>query len=339
MITTRATKPLNTLIVPTVSGGTALPTMQIAKTYTPIKPPVVDLGISNSALIYPGDLPENGVRFAFSFYNWDRPAAFQQAVTTLDSRFPFIYLALPDQLQIAFSIVYQPFEGGFISSALGDKKSLPEMLSDFAASGGPTGELANVIEGMVGAAGYAILSRAKGAGGFSDYVDIISSYIGKAANPNTTLALKAPELRSHQLSWTFAPRNAKESDTVDSIITALETAFSPPVDAAHSFFLDYPNIVQPQFINSHDFLYNFKQCVITDFKVDYAAGGVPSFFNRTGAPTIVTIGVGLKEISMYTREDVGRTDSVNGAPANIDISLLEGSNELNVLPPTNIVSA
>lgn len=189
----------------------------------------------------------------------------------------------------------------------------------------------------------------------------LQNYFGTAPNPNTTVAFKAPQLRTHNFSWVFAPKNPTESDLVAEIIQQFKINFLPQVDASR-FFLTYPNIVYPQFIGTGNYLYTFKPCVITDFAAHYAPSG-PSFFSSGGVlpgsaagfpgqdgypPTLIAMGFSLTEIMLFTEadatlsqaqlfaQDTGGAGGITQTPANPPAAAAAAPNpnapdDLNVL--------
>lgn len=129
--------------------------------------------------------------------------------------------------------------------------------------------------------------------------------VGKAENPFYTMLFKRPNFREYTFSWKLAPRNAQESDTVKQIISAFKANMLPAMaPGSGGVFLTYPNMAAITFYPAQEFLYKFKPCVVADLKVNYADGGMPSFFKGTNAPTLVNITVTLKEIEYWLREDI-----------------------------------
>jgi hypothetical protein len=55
------------------------------------------------------------------------------------------------------------------------------------------------------------------------------------------------------------------------------------------------------------FLYKFKPCVVESMSVNFAAGGQPSFFKNSNAPTEVQIDINFLEIEYWLKEDVEGT--------------------------------
>lgn len=129
---------------------------------------------------------------------------------------------------------------------------------------------------------------------------------GQARNPFMTVMFKQPEYKTHQFSWTLAPRNAQESDVIKRIVETLKSnmlpAFTP---GSAGVLMTYPNIANISLYPSDKFLYKFKPCALTKFSVNYAGGGSqPSFFKGTKAPTIVEISTEWQEIEYWMKEDI-----------------------------------
>lgn len=175
-------------------------------------------------------------------------------------------------------------------------------------------------------------------GGVSeDFGAVYDNLLGAVPNPNSTVGFKSPHLRSHKFSWVMAAKSAQESALIQTIIDTFKTNFLPAV-SAESYFFNFPNIVFPEFIGVSQNLYTFKPCVITDFTVDYAAGGRPSFFMSTKAPTLLSISLELNEVQLFLQKDVGLTQAEifnNGAQIfSVDSNgnLIPGD-DLNVILP------
>ena len=89
------------------------------------------------------------------------------------------------------------------------------------------------------------------------------------------------------------------------VILAFKANMLPAIaPGSGGIFLTYPNMAAITFYPAQDFLYKFKPCVVRNFRVNYADGGMPSFFRRTNAPTLVSISVDLIEIEYWLREDI-----------------------------------
>lgn len=140
--------------------------------------------------------------------------------------------------------------------------------------------------------------------------DATEQALGMAYNPNLTLVLGGPRLRTHQFTWTLAAKNFDESKAIKEIINELRKAMLP--SSADGFIYKYPNYALLRIHPANDFLYKFKPCVITGLSVNYAGAGYPSFLpgKETGKhpPTIVELTIAFQEVETIIRENIESGD-------------------------------
>lgn len=139
-------------------------------------------------------------------------------------------------------------------------------------------------------------SQALGVGGI---------FTGLAVNPNLFMQFQQPNFKEYVLRWSLAPRTIEESKTIQSMITAFKQAASPTYNGVA--VLGYPKVLLIRMMPNDMFgNLNFKPCAITSVNVDYTPAG-PAFFKHTGAPTIVSLTLNLKEIFLWFRDQIGTT--------------------------------
>lgn len=135
-----------------------------------------------------------------------------------------------------------------------------------------------------------------------------SAILGVRVNPYLFMYFQQPNYKEFSFSWTFAPNNARESQSLANIINQFKSNSLP---AFGYLLMDYPNIALIK-IHPSDMLGNlkFKPCAVTSVLVDYTGSG-PSFFkNRqgsassSGAPTVVNLTVNFKEIQLWDRREI-----------------------------------
>lgn len=134
---------------------------------------------------------------------------------------------------------------------------------------------------------------------------LISNFTGRTVNPYTTVSFQGMGLRQHNFMWVLAPRSEKESAQLDKIFHILRKAALPK--NSNGFYLEYPKVVNVKFLPNESALYNFKRCVINSLDINHAGSGQPSFFNKTGKPTVYVLSLGLKEIELYTSNDIDKS--------------------------------
>lgn len=130
----------------------------------------------------------------------------------------------------------------------------------------------------------------------------VGPFIGKAINPLLYLAFNTQEFREFSFDWVLAPKNKEESNIVKFIVSLFKNSALP----TKGYVMDYPLIatvkMSPKDLNGHA---KFKPMAITSVAANYTPNPTPSFFENTGAPTIVTLSVRFKEIELWFRNDRG----------------------------------
>lgn len=120
-------------------------------------------------------------------------------------------------------------------------------------------------------------------------------------SPLQFMTYKRPAYKEHDLSWTLSAANREESDTLKEIINNIKKS-SAPSKALGGYAYKYPKICQISF-HPDNYLFKFKPCAVITVAADYTAAGGPSFF-KSGAPTIVGLTIRLKEVQLWTSEDL-----------------------------------
>lgn len=130
----------------------------------------------------------------------------------------------------------------------------------------------------------------------------VEAVTGFTVNPFLWMLFKQPGFKEYNLTWTLSPSNESESNDVRNIINYLKENMLPEKAFAGVFY-NYPNIALIKFYPDDRFLFRFKPCAVLSVAVDYTAGGSPSFFKKTKAPTLINISMLVKEIDLWTRQD------------------------------------
>lgn len=125
--------------------------------------------------------------------------------------------------------------------------------------------------------------------------------VGKTLNPLLFAAFNRPNFRTFKFDWALAPRNRQESETIRTITQTFKHAASP----SGGVFMDYPYVAMlrmyPNNLNGHAI---FKPMVVRSIGISLTPNPTPSFFENTGAPTIVNLSVDMMEIKIWTREEI-----------------------------------
>lgn len=142
-----------------------------------------------------------------------------------------------------------------------------------------------------------------GLGGAADVAGALTPG-GMAVNPHLFMLFKQPTFKEYTFSWSLAPKNEQESVTLARIIEYFKYNMLPAKagQALSDVGLNYPGIAMIKMYPNDFFTFKFKPCAVKSVQVDYTGSGGPSFFKRTGAPTVVNFTVSLQEIQ-YTIKD------------------------------------
>lgn len=249
--------------------------------------------------LYPADL---GDRYwiRFNFKEYDRASVGSTAnFISGDS----IRLPTPANLLDNYSLQYNTTNLGALGGVGAEK--VAEILNSTSAS---PQEIYNTARGvnevlfsqeMVGV----MLRRAAGA--LSDSVQTsIDQITGNILNPYATQAFQGVDLKSHQFTWRFSPRDPQESNQLRFIINKLKF-HSAPVTSNSGLRMKYPSVVVIEIYNG-GYLFPFKPCFISGITVNYAPSGVPAFFKGTNAPTEIELSMSLREIEIQDRQFIAQ---------------------------------
>jgi hypothetical protein len=138
--------------------------------------------------------------------------------------------------------------------------------------------------------------------GVNQAVKGMQAGLGVARNPYLAAVFEGVNFKSHQFSFQLTPKNAVESNTIRSIISAFRNA-SLPSDSSLTDFYDYPAQVQLLFADD-SYLFDVKTSVITAFDVNYhGKGAYYHDVNGKKAPVEVTININFLETSVRLAGD------------------------------------
>ena len=222
-----------------------------------------------------------------------------------------------------------------------DVQNIPDLLQSTGAglasalSGGNLGAGLNNIASQF--LGTSIKDVASGAQYLLRNSPLMSGTVGKSVdiatnqtlNPRETLAFEGVNLRSHQFSWDLYPSNATDSERIRNIITAIKRNSLPTVTDLAGIpkaFLQYPSTVDMYLLGvNEDHFIKFKTSMVTQFTVDYGAGGGVAIM-KGGKPAGVSIQLSFQELEIETAHDYGVGDNaVQDAPNLADFSDTQGN--------------
>jgi hypothetical protein len=127
--------------------------------------------------------------------------------------------------------------------------------------------------------------------------------LGMVRNPHYAVIYNGPKFRSHEFRWTFIPRSASETQTLQQIIYLLKYSQAPDIVASfQNHLLKYPDEMTIAF-HYPTYLFNIGPSVLTDITVEYG-GDQPAFFRDTHGPVEVTLGLTFMETTIITKSDI-----------------------------------
>lgn len=277
-------------------------------------------GAGSAGLTFPSDLGNYGYWMTLGFQAYQVPAFYTNnpggAVT---SPLGSVRLPLPNYMVDSQLVVY---DQEALSLALGAG------LSAIKNGGGVSGAAGAAVTGLV-TQGAQTLGRTAAAalGQSANAPEAALQATGYTINPFMTVMFKTPAYKKHSLSWKLSPKNAQESQTLNSIIAFLKMNQLPNL-AYGGVLLSYPNIVNISVSNAPTsyFTYLFKSAVIETCAVNYTPAGQPSFFTQTQAPGEVEIALSILEIEFWLQPDFnGGQVAANPIPISAGTSAIVGA--------------
>ena len=285
---------------------------------------------ANSLLQFPSDLSAQCILFIFKKYEYkkpgDRGGLLKNGSSIIGTASPTssILLPIPTNLKENFSLNINGFaqgyfgsimseEAGVINKSLGSTSGWTDAVktafTNFTNSMADQVDAKTIIDTLSGqnnsslAADANFLMRSQMSKDMQNNIDV---GLGSTINPKQSLAFNGVELKSHNFSWTFAPKNRKESETLRDIGNLIKSKILPTygnmASGTDKAFLNYPEVVDMYLLGvSEDYYLHFKTCMVKNFEVDYAGKGLS--FLSGGKPTAVSMSMTLMEMDIHTAED------------------------------------
>ena len=147
---------------------------------------------------------------------------------------------------------------------------------------------------------------------------VVARSTGQILNNNLELLFSGVNLSSFPFSFTFSPRNPRESDVVKAIIRSLKMSMAAKAGefngSAQGIFLKSPDLFQLDYLKdgkNHPFLNRFKLCALTGMSVNYTNAGTYASYND-GTPVNIRMNCTFKEINPIYHEDYAEGTSGEG---------------------------
>jgi len=138
----------------------------------------------------------------------------------------------------------------------------------------------------------------------------IFGQFGLARNPNLEILFSRPEFRTFDFSFSFLPRNEKESETIQRMVLMFKKYSHPePLtqDTTNAFW-KFPDVFIIRLNNPMDeegkkIPFKTKKCVLESVEVVYESSDGLSQFND-GFAVQTNLNLRFKEIVSLTRKDI-----------------------------------
>ena len=198
-----------------------------------------------------------------------------------------------------------------------------------AGTGAFLGDVGGAMQGKAGAGDAAIDKLEAGLSGVADYGSYavrgfasklapgvaqgLGAAVGNAMNPHATLVFDGVDLKIHNFSWKFAPRNEAEAATLNQIINKIQYYIHPEyrsvvqnetgIQAVDRGLLTYPALMSVKLRGvNENYIINFnKYMMVNQFNVDYTPGGFS--VNRGGKPAFINCSMNVVESQIRTKSD------------------------------------
>lgn len=211
-----------------------------------------------------------------------------------------IVLPMPPDLKENFNVNYDDPSLGVYGSVT--DSAMKEIRTFLGVKDVPVDD--KTLKGSIGAAAGAGLIRGIQQSKFGETGGAIARMVtGVAPNPYLALVFRDVSLREHTFQYRFSPRSEEELQVLKKIIKELKKRMLPGLTKGSDILFTFPDTCDISFGPNKDVPYKIKKCVMLSLNVNYSPNG-PAFF-KTGDPVVVDIQMTFKEMSAFTRVDMG----------------------------------
>ena len=242
-------------------------------------------------------------------------AGFSSVMPTTTRITDSIALYMPADVKDTTSASYNGAEMGVLglAAASGGKFIQDFQSQDFASA---VKNLAGSAQGLVEEAVLKIgggLASAATLGTISseDITGLANKAFGRATNPYMEVLFDKVGMRSFSYSFTFSPRNADETNDVQTIIKMFRFHMLPELKGTNQRYMTLPSTFDIHYMyqgknadihHENQFYTKIATCVLKGCNVDYTPDGVKSF--DSGAPTQIKMNLTFQETEMLTKQHV-----------------------------------
>ena len=199
----------------------------------------------------------------------------------------------PQGTKFDYKVSYGNTDTG-IAGLIGNVTSLKDLIGAQGAGIGKT-----FIEGVTKAAIEIALP------GFGGAID---KALGRSVNPNLELVFERVPFRTFNYPFEFAPKNEKEKDDVQKILSLFKFHMMPEKFSAG--YLSAPAQFQITYMyrdGANMYIAMISRCALTDMSVDYSPEGVFTTFkgdDRGAAPVLTKMDLTFTEMEIMTKETI-----------------------------------
>lgn len=260
---------------------------------------------------HPADLGDEHILIEFLEYK--RPSPITPANTNMLYQ---CMLPLPAKLEETFSVSLDPQNTGLLGAAVSQLEStgqeLGQSFDTFKRMGFGGGSERSMSDLGNDSIGLLYQGAATAASGFNvagmsgeQIAKTVGQKFGAIPNPHISVFFNGVEIRQKiPFSWTFAPRNANESENIKKIIKEFKKRILPPVSASAQNIMGYPQMVQLTVSPNNDgSLPVYKRGLIESINVEYTPKG-PRLF-KDNNPVFINFSFIFTELEVWTSNDFG----------------------------------
>ncbi len=178
-------------------------------------------------------------------------------------------------------------------------------------SGNPTEAGEKLAQNTIGAVGKLAMENAD---------KFMQHKVARVTNPRKESMFQEPNMRTYSFEFDFAPRNIKESDAAQKIISLLKYHASPELYAGDNALYNYPSEFQIYFVSNSDgqgakenqYIGKIDRCALQNCSVNYTNANMWSAFKDTGAPTHLKLSLEFTELTLQSRNSLMKMDGMEG---------------------------
>jgi hypothetical protein len=142
--------------------------------------------------------------------------------------------------------------------------------------------------------------------GIGDFGAVRTKVTGQAVNPNIETVFKSVPMREFTYVYDFAPKNKKELDMIQKILTLFKFHMSPDVTEDNNFLITPSefNITYMYLGKQNNYIPRVARCVLKNMEIDQTPEGVISTFmpdDKGAFPTYTKVSLNFLETEIMTK--------------------------------------